>query len=642
MARSTAELRDLVAEIEQPFIGGGQSVRTRQRQIRDVVYGRKDYTLSLPKLLLNPVSVPAYLLRHYKDTVTASLRRDVRLHLEPTGALKGDQETADKLEVFEAHCLLRLDPDGTLAETRRHYLTIGLFSSEWLEQRPYIAPEQASGEEDKDYVARVEVYRRQWWPWTLESKNPETVAWLESNREPTIAVCRYKLALVDIVERFGADYNARRDNPDRFLRIYKEHFAGLVPGDAQPLENLQDFWRQMIEICLVADGETIGYWADSPPGRRGRERYQPIGEGELANPFGRVPLLLSQGDYNPHESLAYRREGLLHSIIDIEDTRALLKSLFASQAMNAPREYQALPPEVLALDSDRLPQVRFVDDAGDPQLANAAGEIRQLSVSMDDNAAKLYETTTADAQVASPSLMLTSDIPHLAAIPATSLIMRNDEFNARVAGAVKSETAVLGTILNMIEYSMRYDRNAHREKGDPKRESDFPYSFTASGTERIQGKRSERGKAYEITPQDLDAEFKRIIEPIDDRASTRAANVDLAMKLQALKGLTDDEFLSMIRDDEDLTSFKETANKEEAFRSLAHVALEATKQSFVQFMARRDAKTPEQMQELQAIVQTVPPPALGPGQNGGGGGVIQMASPQQNSTTVAGTTETLT
>ncbi len=233
MPRADAEIRELIEEVEQPFkvapSNAGEkvmSLRDRMTAFDEYVFTRRDYAKDLSPLLTTKISVAPALLRFYVQQGRAALADDLKLHLEPVGALKRMETAADKLEVFEAHALLQLDPYGYLRDDMHDAQVRSFFFAAWMEMDKYIVPEQAKGEKDGDYADRVAKYQKSWWPYRLMRKPQNAVAYMEDdNRNITIGVCRYKLSYADLLERYG---DAKRDNPEQMARIFSEHFGYLA------------------------------------------------------------------------------------------------------------------------------------------------------------------------------------------------------------------------------------------------------------------------------------------------------------------------------------------------------------------------------------------------------------------------------
>jgi hypothetical protein len=627
MASDATSIKDLIEEVEQPFRAGGEEgVYDRMRAIQDIVFTRFDYTKKLSPNLQQKISVPADLLRFYKEQTKASLRDDLGLHLEPVGNLIREETAADKVEVMEAHSLMRLDPDGYIRDTMHDFQTRSLYFAAWLEEQEWKTPEQAKGESDKDYVARVERERSSWFPYRLLVKNPETVAFRERDREITLGTLRFKLPVIDLMDRYG-DYKVSRNDPAQALKVFNEHY-GFLRGDEDRSEwGAREVFGKEVDCCAVDDGLTICHYADLD-GVRGRDkRYEGLGEVDYDNPFGQVSLLIAEGVYNAFEPLAYRREPLMLSLIKIEHGRAMLKSHWASRAASPTPIYEQLPSELvknLAELPAPMTAALLVDPQGRPLIQRALGDVKGLENEVEAPYDKLFGIWEQEIQVASPRGLLSS--PNLDPEVAVSLALIDlDEHNRLLAEAKKSEMTFFGRVLDMLKCSRINHLNKHRTKGEPARESDWPMSFTTTGKEwKVKGKVIKRGEKYEVTPQDLDGEYIRTIEPIDNRQSTQNARIDLAAKRRAMGTLLWDEYVEM-NGVENVTEFNEKMAEEMLFQLGVPQAIMETRVQVAQITALINDTTVEEV--LIGMPEEVVPQitnAVAPG----GTGTMRMATPQ--------------
>jgi formamidopyrimidine-DNA glycosylase len=200
-----------------------------------------------------------------------------------------------------------------------------------------------------------------------------------------------------------------------------------------------------------------------------------------------------------------------------------------------------------------------------------------------------------------------------------------DEHNRLLAEAKKSEMTFFGRVLDMLKCSRINHLNKHRTKGEPARESDWPMSFTTTGKEwKVKGKVIKRGEKYEVTPQDLDGEYIRTIEPIDNRQSTQNARIDLAAKRRAMGTLLWDEYVEM-NGVENVTEFNEKMAEEMLFQLGVPQAIMETRVQVAQITALINDTTVEEV--LIGMPEEVVPQitdAVAPG----GTGTMRMATPQ--------------
>ena len=601
---SDAEIKDIIQEIETPFISGSanaRSFRERLSTIEDIVLTRYDYTKDIDNRL-RKISVPAHLLRSYLKQTLGALAGDIGLHLDVVGNKRREETAADRVEVMEAHSLMRLAMESDVIEDLRWRLAVGLAFTGWLEEVVYVQPEQAKDEPTKDYLKRVDQYRAAWFPYSFTSANPLTVAWMEQDRKVTIASKRYQLPLIDLVERYGSAYDVHRENPDAALRICNEHFGYLRGGDGLSDFTTHDMYTKLVEVCVVDDGATIKHYADlqaSGPrtvtSTKG-DRYQGIAETSYPNHFGAVSLLLASGSYHPDQPMAYRREGLLMDMINIQHAQAVLTSHFASMA--------ATPSLIVRnIDSseDDLPPLidaPSVNADGQTVIPDSRGQIQQIEPRIEQGADKLFSILQQWEQVSSPR-GLTFDPGASANAKATVALIDVDERDRLIAPARRSETRMWSALLDMVKHSRQHHLNSHRSPGAPAQEADWPYSFTTTGREvKIPGKDIERGKIFSISPQDLDVQFVRTVQIMDNRISTLEARGQRASRRWSEGTILWDERL---REEgvENVTEFNRRKSEEMWYNLLIPERMPIMRQALAEFTALLNGT--DVMEELRGI-----------------------------------------
>ncbi len=641
------ELDDIVSEVEKPFLASGNaagnSFRDRLQNMADIVFTRVDYATMLNPLLQNPVSVDADLLRVYANQAKSALRDDLGLHLEPVGDQARKETAADKVEAMEVHDLMRLDPNGYIRDDIHDMQARSLAYTGWLEQLDYVETVPALGETTADHNKREERNRASWFPFSLSSKAPDTVAWMESERLPTIAVCRYDLPFVDLMERYGADYGVKRDDPEKMLKVYNEHFKWIRAGTGQAeLNNARDFYTNVAHCMCVDDGVTLRYSVDFSTKRGNESRYKEIDGSKRDNPFGAVSLLLAEGVYNAFEPLAYKREPLIMSMIKIEYGRAILKTGWASDA-NSPRPiFHELPPEV-ALKGEITPGGSMVSAPlavstdGRPMLTDVIGKVYELERQGDIAADKLFGILDREEQIAAPRGILFDPETNKGTVAVSVTLKDLDERDRLLSSAKKSECNLFSHALDMMRTARRTSLNKHRKTGDAKAGADWSYSFTTTGKEwPTPGRVIKRGETFEVTPQDLDGDYVRTIEPVDNRLSTQSARADYADARRATNSILYDDWLTM-KGVENVTEFKEKFTAEQLYQLDAPRIVMDMRMRVAQFTAFVNG------QSVEEVLATIPESVNSSLVMAGGGappaqgnGTIQMASPVTEGITNAG------
>ena len=632
--------RDLISTLEQPF----GELRTRYKTLHNVVFNRYDYKKDLSSDLGDSrKSFGASLLRRYKDMGKASLRNQLSLHLEPVRGSKGD--AADRMELMQAHDLLLLDRQNHHRDNIHHFQVIGPFWAGWLDFVDYKEPEQRKNELSSEWTKRAKAARLAHYSFRLLDKDPKSVSYMESNRQLTLAGCRVKIPYIDLLERYGESYNATRDNPEAMMRICNEHFP-FIRNDEGVAPDFSDttFWGSEAEVCIVADKSHVWHYIDlgarDTKGRfKSQEgKYESLGEGEYENSFGDVPLVIAEGVYNPHQPLQYRREGMFHSLIEIEHGKAFYKSFWASVTA-APQRLYADPPDAVRIHmlenpTDVPPDYEFkVDERGIPKIGSPIGALKVVPRELDAMSDKLYGILNDEAQIAGVGgVMFDPEAgQRMQNIPVSSLIAQQDALSDLLGEAQRSETNMWNRALDMLMHARKNKLNSHREPGDKQSDSDWGYGFRTLGEEKVKGKRVDAGQDVEVKASDYDGEYVRSIEPLDNRASTRAAQRAEAQAAWMQGTMTYDKYLEAYGI-ENVTEFKQTKYLETMFQLEAPRQAMEIRAAVAQFTAVLNGSTiEEQLMGLPAELGTQMAGAFSQQQGLGTGSnvnLVQVASPQ--------------
>lgn len=635
--KSEAEVKELIAHIERPFGSpvtrgvttgdAAEKVRNRQAVLQDIVQARLDYTLTVNPLYKNKLVVPPVTLHHYINERVAALRNDLQLHLEPVGSKKREESAADRMEVAEAHFLLKLDPWGFLREAIHLAQVKDLYWAGLLEAVDFINPEQWSGESDKDYTRRMEQAQAAHFPFRLRDLSLQTLAFTEHERTPTSTVIRYKLPIVDLLERYT---EGRRENPEKLEKILRADYGWLVMDERQPSSGSQDWWGKMVEVVQYLDHGVICHYVDCAASQvKDTISYRGLGETEYKNHFGDVPLHLAEGVYYPHEELGYRRAPMLISLINSMHAQSIMLSNWASQAADSGWPVEELPPEVARslIDAEKDPpalSMEYDKATGLPIPMRTYGKFSFVANPVDTTSDKLFSVMQQWESRTSPSSLLFDPdaASRLGSIPSTTVLAQLSENNRMGGWAERSEKNVWNRVLDEIWHYYRTKLNGHRKSGDSKADKDWGVSFTATGHETVKGKVIKRGEAYDITAQDMDGEYVRTLSTVDNSAASRTARRQEAVERKAAGSILEREYLEL-QGVENVTEFVTKFNAEQMFKVEAPVIMTEARTRRLQFIAARDGRNPE---ELLMLAGVQPQFSEGEGQQETGS-MYRMSSP---------------
>lgn len=649
MATTSTEIKDLVDQVENGF-KSGTDPHQRVQLVRDIIFGRYNYTKELSPYLPQKIGVLPDLLRVYKDQMIAALRTDMRLHLEPVGTGQRKDTAADRVEVMEAHQLMRLCDDGIVLEDMAYYLTVGLYWAGWLEMERYVEPEQAKGESNKDFAERAKRERDGFFPWSLRTLNPETVAWVEEKRVPTTAVLHYRKPVIDLLCRYGRSYGVRREDSTHALKVFHDHFGFLRADLDRSAWTERSLYNEEIEVVACDDSSRISHYADlsvklgDRPGTRAKsdkDRYAGLGETDYDNPFGQCSLLLAEGVYNPYEQPAYRREGLMMAAINIEHAKSRIKSHWASASASPPMFYRQQPSETDA-QTDKEPAVLLpiLDAEGRPTALDSYGEIKEVVREVDATIDKLYGVLSDETALAAMRSYLFDPDKSNKDTAASITLAQIDEAAKMLASAQASKSRALSRALDMVRYSQCHGQNAHRGRGEPRQRADQSYVFVTTGKEtKVKGRYIKNGEPIEVTPQDLDQEYVRTLEPYDNSVTAVAARTELASTKWDRGAILWDDFLEECGV-ENITEFNRKKTEEQLYQVDASEMVSEQRLKVAQYTAVISGLSIEQV--LMGLPEDVVPQIVAAGSPTGplpqGPSVQRFGSPVQNQPAAMGST----
>lgn len=574
-----------------------KDTQDRARRLSDILYAKKQYSDLLPKSILNRVDMPSVLARHEKENTRAAMRRIYRRHYEPLGGHKREDTAADRLEVWGGWAWNKLNKDNRILDDMYRACSVDLFGAYWLDKVEFVEPEQMPNEKDGDYEDRRKRAREQHFPWVLDVKGQLNVAFTENNKDITSGLCKYKLPIVDIMERF---YEGHRENKEQMYKLLKSH-AGFLPIDEPRSEEAGAAWDKEVDVLIYATHDRLYYYCDLKG--KGMEG---LGETEWQHMYKRPPLVVVEGVYNgPQEDLAFRREPVLLPFLNAEDKKALLATHMTGLAFTPKWPGYKLPAGLSDLIADP-PQVRFQYDTNGLQVpVSTMGGSDPIGDDITDAELKLLELTTSEAQIVSP---LYQDGQPRSNDTATQDIMQRDQFEGRLASAQISITNAMSTVEDMMLNDFKYGLN-ERERYAGKSDKDWSMSFYTTGSEYVVGRDVKAKEQIIITPQDADIDFERVIEPVDTRTSTQMQNITLARMIHEDNADLEEDWIRA-HGHENVTEFIEKKNGENMFHAAVAKWGVVLDNDIAQYLAMRDTRNPDEL--LMQVSATLAPPSMSP------------------------------
>ena len=603
---TAADFRDAVKETMRPF----DTVHKRIRDTQQIVWNRKDYTKALNPLILpqNRVNVGPFMLRLWKDLVVSKLMGyEYAIHMEPTGGRKRDDSDADLLELWRGWLWLQLNPSNFVRRTIATEQSVGYYAAFWLEAEKWTDPEQDKGESNGEYADRAERIKRNWQPFRLRNKPADAVAFMENEDTITAAVAEYELPVSEFFYRY---LDVGRNDRSKQRSLLEGEYKWIADQPRSREAANKDSFNNTVKICMYADMDRICQYVDT--GRdsgKGEDRYRPAGEGEWENQFGMVPLMLAEGSYNPNLPVELRRESILQALIDIEDADAYMNTNLASRAFAMPWFQNQLPADFASLDAERQQQllnVKFQTDptSGMPLIINSYGGISQVETSLNADFSALMQKLESGRRIAAPVWNVNSGEARVNE-PVTRDVMQKEEFQDRLNWAQTSQANFMRRVFEGCENYIKEKLNSHRAKGDKPGKGDWLLDFQPTNDVRRYGDEVERGKVYSLTPAALDNTYICSITARDDRISTKLQTLQLINALEQAHLILPEEKLEMIGIEHG-SSWVKKWNAVQGFKALEPAIDQALKADAVAWRAAHDGLSPEEVQQLQAMVAGVP------------------------------------
>lgn len=458
MAKTSAELDDMITEVEQRF----KQLRDDAEAFQAMRYMHKSYGDSLTKGMTPKITerVPlpgGHILDHGIWQTEGILNTSILYHVPARpdlAARSREQARVDRLELFWAWRWHRFNRGGELRRQTHSGQAGDPFVPWWLEARAFKLPEPEREEEDEAYEARTKQYREEFDPFTLMVKDYATVSFLpDVHGVPTLAILREDVPYVEVVKRYGK----RKDRKP--LQICHEEFPYLRGARGEPVDE-PSLYNCKAAVKIVDDGVTICHTIDIKETKykaASSSRYQMV-DGETTkdypNYFNRTSLFIVTGRYN-------------HSAREMEDRyMPLTKTLkVAQQQLDVARTYKAsitYTPKIpisQITDRDMLADVMAEGempdlDPQDAALKTAIGQVTALGVvELTPEAQKIEDALTAERDKMSPSPWLTVPDRTAAAYGTTGGSLAAIETSRQLYdNATESELGQMLAVSKAIEY----------------------------------------------------------------------------------------------------------------------------------------------------------------------------------------------
>ena len=570
MSRTPADVKSLVTEIKRGFIELGNESRTFYNQIHFTKPYQDSLIANFAPEITTRIPVPSARLSNATVQTRGILRASRQFHVEAASKLKGDEGTADKLELFFAHAFgIRLDPNGRLFNDTYAYQCAGPFAAWCWEWEPFALPQEESQRQG---------YRDSYWPFRLSVIDPLTVAFLADDAgEPTIVVREFELPYLDLILRYGEYDKGGKDFQP--LKIMGEQFPGLRGGRGQAIETNTDLFSNKARVCVLDDGVTICHYIEIKDGRQ--TSYDNLTK-EVANPWGRPHIQIIPGRYNPEaERLTERYTGIMRDLGRSQKNVDSLTSQAASIALTPSLWVEKIPPEALAsiLDGDKtIPVVKLEEGRVTPVHGDVQAVGPQLLPPVIDML--LHSREERDALL--PSTFLTNpDMSVIKDAAASAILMGHGTSNLFYDEPRESVLAAIKTGCKMMIHLIA----GGQAKGNPSASGEG-IAFLVTGKEVTKKYRGEeKGRDIVITPADVesfDEQYTLEVSIIASTASQKKANYDITRQEVADGANTLRGLIETTTEDVDGRVFE--IQEETRYQTLAPIAAKLDLLSYIEWM----------------------------------------------------------
>lgn len=505
MSRDKNEVKALITELEQGF----PELRTRARERYDQLYANKAYQSLLvsqfPDEISQAIPHPSRRLNNAANQTVGILDLSLRYHVEAASKLKGDEKTADKLELMFAHAFqVKFKEDTALRPYTHRYQTVSPFACWWLEWEKFELPK----EEDKR-----QAYRENYWPFKLSVIDPLSVSFLANDEGyPTIAARHFELPYVEIAKRYGGatDKNA--------LDVLGKKYPYLRGGRGQAVDSISDAYTKKGKVWVVDDGDTICHYCEIKGGE-----YETLNEDEIPNPWGSTSLTLVYGRYNVEaEELVNRYEPILEDMGRACKTFDVMRSYSTSIAFQPQLWAEVLSPEAAAaaiIEEKAIEPTQMHEG----KLTVTRGEPKSVGQMLQESTKYLLEDARMEVELLQPPAFLTNPDPIIVSRSTANGILTVNGTSQRIYDDPRaSEVAAHVDVCNKMIHFL----NHYMNKPGMKKESQEKLHFTVAGKESTKKYRGEeKGRDIEITLEDVADFHEKYTLEISTEATTQSQKI---------------------------------------------------------------------------------------------------------------------
>lgn len=488
MVRTQGEIKSIVTELERS--GEFDRIKAKGEKFEDQLYATRLYqdelTAGLSDEIRPKIALPSHRPSLEARQATGLLAQSLQYHVEPSGLLKRDEATADKLEVYFAHLGLTLIQP--IARPTGRMQAVAPYAGWWLEANPFKLPKAAAPER--------EAYRKAFEPFTLKLVDWRTLRFMpDDNGKPTIAARRFEMPVLRLVKTY-----AKGDDPNPLV-ICEREFPWLRGGRGQDPDS-GTFLGEKVKVWVVDDAATICHYVE-----KGGEYHQVgyVGDevGDYPCPWGRTSLTLITGSYNPDaKDIENMYEPLLTELFGHQFNLDVMLSQAVSVALTPPKRAQVLPEAVAlaALEGDKpIPAVTFRDN----EVASLYGPSADFTTDADVNLKDLIQFAAQERDACLlPGILTNPD--QVAVKDSTAAAWLNAGESAdRLLDAARNST--IAGVKNVFESVVNYHTAHWNKQGQPKEAREAHY-IRVLGQEPVKGKwlGDRKGEELELGPEDFE------------------------------------------------------------------------------------------------------------------------------------------
>lgn len=586
-----ADVKDLIDKLRQ---GGFDTLRSHIKERSSQIYVDSSYKTELTKgmdpTITTRIPLPGRRLAIEIDRAASIMNASYKFHAEPQSDKKREESKADDIELYFAELFYsKFNAGNMLFTNTRRYQARGPAAFWWLDWEQFKLPEQEDNEDDKDYEARKESYRKHYQPFSLKLLDPKTVLFdTDDEGDPVYAAREYEMSLLDVSELYG---KAKDKAP---LDILREEFPYLRGGRSEEVDSTTRLGTVKAKVWIFADKGRITHCIEVGSGNDSK-MHEVF---DAPNPWGRVPLFIVHGRFNHDaEELVDRYQGVLENLYGESQNFDVLRTHIASTELT-PKKYGVIMHEQLASQVAAgdvpSPKIEFVDG-----VALLPGEVAEFGNIIGEGTRYLLETQKIERDAAmNPPYLTNPDQVTLRNTTAAAELNAHETANRLYDDARASFIGQIVAVCDAVRHFMT-GGYLNKKGSDGKVVGPESLWIVPSGKSKTKDYRGER-TAIELDPSCFALDYTLEISIAPTTQSQKVRGYELT-KQEVVDGAKPRSAL-IEEVNEDATRAKKEINEETLYQTLAPSAFNLTFLKFIQTEKSADGMSLERIAVANGLI----------------------------------------